>query len=235
MKREIRVEDLVIEVRENLRRKRNVGFLFQPNGRLILDTPPRVERSVLKTMVRENLRWIRLRLRKVREEARVHPPLRIHNGGHIPYLGENLVVLWVKSEKSRVHRAGKVLEVHAPNARHVRRLVLEWYPGRASRAFAKQVERWAGLPWLRTRFKSWRHQYTRAQWGSCSEDGHVLFNTHLVKVPERLVEYVVLHELCHLKVHNHGPKFYSLMHEHMPDWEERRRELNDYQQILFGD
>jgi predicted metal-dependent hydrolase len=235
VKREIRVEDLVIEVRENLRRKRNVGFLFQPNGRLILDAPPRVDRSVLRSMVRENLRWIRLRLRKVREEARAHPPLRIHNGGHVPYLGENLVVLWVKSDAPRVHRAGKVLEVYAPSVRHVRQLVLDWYPNRASRVFGKQVERWSALPWLRTRFKSWRHQYTTAQWGSCSEDGHISLNTHLVKVPERLVEYVVLHELCHLKVHDHGPKFYSLMHHYMPDWEARRRELNDYQPILFGD
>lgn len=235
IRREIRVEDLVIEVRENLRRKRNVGFLFQPNGRLILDTPPRLERSVLQSMVQEHLRWIRYRLRKVKEEARVHPPLRIGNGCHVPYLGDNLLVLWVKSEESKVHRAGKVLEVHAPSSRHVRRLVLEWYPTRASRLFARQIEHWADLPWLKNRFKSWRHQYTRAQWGSCSEDGHLNFNTHLVKVPEPLVEYVVLHELCHLKVYDHGPRFYSLMSEYMPDWQERRRELNGYQPILFGD
>jgi len=235
LKQEFRVEDLVIEWRENQRRKRNVGFLFQPNGRLILDTPPRVERAMLQSMVKDNLRWIRYRLRKVKEEARAHPPLRIQNGSHIPYLGDRIAVQWLRSDAVSVHRNGKVLEVCAPASRQVRRLVLDWYLARASRLFCRQIDRWQTLPWLRNRFQTWRHQYMTSQWGSCSVDGHLSFNTHLVKVPEHLVEYVVLHELCHLKVHNHGPRFYSLMREYMPDWEERRRELNGYQPILFGD
>ena len=235
MKREFRIEELVVEWRENQRRKRNVGFLFQPNGRLILDTPPRVERATLQSMVQENLRWIRYRLHKVREESRINPPGRIANGCRIPYLGEQLTIQWVHSEDRAVHRVGKVLEVHAPAARQVRELVQQWYTTRASRLFTRQIDRWHALPWLANRFQSWRHQFMTSQWGSCSVDGHLSFNTHLVKVPEPLVEYVVLHELCHLKVHNHGPRFYSLMREYMPDWEARRRELNGYLAILFGD
>lgn len=224
-----------MEWRENRRRKQTVGFLFQPNGRLILDTPPRVDRSVLKDMVKENLRWIRLRLNKVREEAKVNPPLRIANGARIPYLGERLQVQWIESDNRSVLRNGKVLEVYAPSTRHVRAAVVDWYKARASRLFCRQIDAFQHLPWLAARLRSWRHQFMTSQWGSCSVDGDLSFNTHLVKVPEHLVEYVVLHEMCHLKVHNHGPRFYSLMREYMPDWEARRRELNGYLPVLFGD
>ena len=58
-------------------------------------------------------------------------------------------------------------------------------------------------------------------------------NTHLAKVPERLIDYVVLHELCHLVHHDHSHRFYGLMRTHMPDWESRRAELDAYLPLLL--
>ena len=79
----------------------------------------------------------------------------------------------------------------------------------------------------------WRTRYMRSQWGSCSVSGRIALNTHLVKVPERLIDYVVLHELCHLEHHDHSPRFYGLMRAHMPDWELRRQELDAYLPLLI--
>lgn len=66
----------------------------------------------------------------------------------------------------------------------------------------------------------------RSQWGSCSQEGDLSLNTHLVKAPPPQLDYVLLHELCHLRHHDHGKGFQRLMDRHMPDWRERRRELN---------
>ena len=73
----------------------------------------------------------------------------------------------------------------------------------------------------------------RSQWGSCSASGRIALNTHLVKVPQRLLDYVLLHELCHLAHHDHSRRFYALMAAHMPDWERRRDELNAYMPVLL--
>ena len=75
----------------------------------------------------------------------------------------------------------------------------------------------------------------RSQWGSCSIDGRISLNTHLIKAPLVLVDYVVLHELCHLRHHNHGRRFYGLMDRHMPNWKRRRSQLDRFLPVLLQD
>jgi len=58
----------------------------------------------------------------------------------------------------------------------------------------------------------------QTQWGSCSPEGAVLLNPHLVKAPTKAIDYVILHELCHLEEHNHSPRFYGLLDRFMPEW-----------------
>lgn len=118
----------------------------------------------------------------------------------------------------------------------VRMLVIEWYRARASEQFAAELGAWRyHLSWLNGRVPDWRHRFMRSQWGSCSRTGRISLNTHLVKTPPRLVEYVVLHELCHLRHYDHGRRFYGLMSLHMPDWQERRAELDQYLPVLLQD
>ena len=75
----------------------------------------------------------------------------------------------------------------------------------------------------------------RSQWGSCSAKGRLSLNTHLIKTPRAQIEYVILHELCHLKYHHHGAAFHRLVAEHMPDWQARSEQLNRYLPVLLQD
>jgi predicted metal-dependent hydrolase len=70
-----------------------------------------------------------------------------------------------------------------------------------------------------------RHMAKR--WGSCTPEGKILLNLKLIQVPKGLIDYVVMHELCHLKEHHHGAAFYNLLGRAMPDWQERRQQLNE--------
>jgi predicted metal-dependent hydrolase len=68
-----------------------------------------------------------------------------------------------------------------------------------------------------------------AQWGSCSVKGKMNLNLKLVMVPRQFIDYVIVHELCHLIEHNHSSSFYALMSKIMPDWEEKRESLNKFE------
>jgi predicted metal-dependent hydrolase len=74
----------------------------------------------------------------------------------------------------------------------------------------------------------------RTRWGSCSPKGEVVLNPLLVKAPTPCIDYVVTHELCHLKELNHGPRFYRMLGMAMPDWQERKQRLDEMAETLLN-
>ena len=74
----------------------------------------------------------------------------------------------------------------------------------------------------------------KTRWGSCSVDGHITLNADLVHLPHRLIEYVAVHEFCHLAHHNHSPAFWFQVGTCLPDWRQRRAELKRWQSVIEG-
>ncbi len=71
----------------------------------------------------------------------------------------------------------------------------------------------------------------KARWESCTHDGRITLNLALIKMPKACIEYVIVHELCQLVEHNHGKRFFALLERVMPDWEGRRRRLNEGERV----
>jgi predicted metal-dependent hydrolase len=71
-------------------------------------------------------------------------------------------------------------------------------------------------------------RFMRRQWGSCSNKGRICLNTHLIETPLECIDFVIVHELCHLAILNHSPKYYSLLNKLMPDWKRKETELRNY-------
>ncbi|MHB1037220.1 MAG: M48 family metallopeptidase [Pirellulales bacterium] len=113
----------------------------------------------------------------------------------------------------------------------VRALVDRWYREHAEQALGRRlracIEQCPSLklghePCVRIRRMTHR-------WGSCTKAGNVLLNVDLVKAPVHCVDYVIVHELCHLKIHNHSAAFYRLLSACLPDWERRKRRLEGFE------
>jgi predicted metal-dependent hydrolase len=105
---------------------------------------------------------------------------------------------------------------------------MRWYRQRAEVIFA---ERLSVCLLLANRFgvpspQGWRLVHMAKRWGSCSRAGRILLNPELVTAPKDCIDYVVVHELCHLKEHHHGPAYYRLLDRVMPSWQERKRRLD---------
>jgi predicted metal-dependent hydrolase len=107
--------------------------------------------------------------------------------------------------------------------RYIRQIVLDWYRDQASRVIREQIQDYATI--IGVGPPSFKLKNVRRRWGSCNHENKLNFNIRLVMAPINLIEYVVLHELCHIMHKNHSREFWESLREVMPDYRERRNLL----------
>jgi predicted metal-dependent hydrolase len=203
---EVRRSDRARRVRVTVDAARGVQVVL-PRG-----APEREAAAV----IRELRPWIERRVAEL-ERARAAVAAR---GDCVPYLGTALKLV-VEPGRTRVHRRGTELLVPSGAAQ---RPALERFLRRAARAeIAPRLDRACGQLGVRYSRLTIRGQRTR--WGSCSPAGAMSFNWRLLLAPEPILDYVVWHEVCHLQVLDHSPRFWTLLAERCPDYREHVRWL----------
>jgi len=174
--------------------------------------PSRAPERAAAAAVSELGPWIERRLK----EARLALARVAQRDGTVPYLGSPLQLV-AQSGRRRVHRRGDSLLVPAGDAREA----LEAYYRRAARReISERLDRATALTGSRYSGLSIRAQRTR--WASCSASGRMSFNWRLLLAPEPVLEYVVWHEVSHLDVLDHSPRFWALLESRWPAWREHR-------------
>ena len=163
------------------------------------------------------------------------PPRQYISGEAHRFLGQQYRLKIVQDHASkefvRLDRDQIIASVQdRSNQVRTKNLVTVWYRQQANQIFTEQVAAW--LP----HFEKYEvHQprvvvrQMRSRWGSCTTKGMIALNLKLVMVPKQLIDYVIVHELCHLVEHNHASTFYALMSKIMPNWEIRKEKLNAFE------
>jgi predicted metal-dependent hydrolase len=109
----------------------------------------------------------------------------------------------------------------------VQALLTEWYRRQAQQVFKERLDLcFAKLRFLDLDYPEWTIRQMQTRWGSCTPEGTIILNLKLIQAPKVYIDYVVMHELCHLKEPNHGARFYELLGHVMPDWRSKREQLN---------
>lgn len=149
-------------------------------------------------------------------------PREYVSGESLHYLGRRyrLKLVLQAGARAEARMRGAYITVTASDsaASTVRAALDAWYRQRAREVFADRLVAVAApLRWVR-QLPPTRLRFMTVQWGSCSPSGRVTLNPLLVKAPRECIDYVLLHELCHLLHHNHSPRFYRTLDRHMPDW-----------------
>ncbi len=219
-------------------RRRHIHFLINETGDLELRTPWRFSLERAQAILRENETKVLRLLEKGKRLRAPRPPLV--TGTVLPLLDGSLFLevhrpsfsADAKRRPSRVERKGDTLRVSVPDApapdREILHKALEkWYRGQGKIHFAARIEHYLPLLGVQKPTLSIRGQ--RARWGSCSTSGRVSLNWRLMMAPQALADYVVVHELCHLRYMNHSPSFWSLVESIVPDYRQCRRRLNTLQ------
>ena len=203
------------------RGRRGVGLKVDETG-LTVSAPATMALARVEALVRESERWI---LRKVREwSARQVPTVEWREGVALPFLGGALT-LRILPGVAAAARVGDdlVVRVRETSPERVRRAVVAWYKRAAAAHFAARVAelaRAAGLAPPRLLLSP-----ATARWGSCNTDREVRLAWRLVKAPAELVDYVICHELAHLRHMNHSAAFWAEVQRQCPDYRALRARL----------
>lgn len=200
-----------------------------PDMSLILRAPHDVSPEEIRAKVYRRRRWI---ARKLRFFSQFHPRTverqYISGETHL-YLGRQYKLKVTQdNKKSGVVLGGGYLQVNVPqkDARLVKAALDTWYRDKGRAYFEKVMDHYIsefeGKGYIKPHLAI---RYMQTRWGSLSKSGTLTLNPRLVQAPPASVEYVVLHELCHLAEPNHSKKYYDLLENFLPDWKERKQRL----------
>lgn len=211
----------VYRIREG--RRRTLGLELRNDGSLTVAVPHGLSLAEVRAFIESRRSWIEAKRKLLAQNVPVRP--LFETGARLPYLGSELTlnVQHEPSVRTRCRREQDSLVVRAADATAARRAVETWYRRAAESHAGARLAHFTPLVGRAPRGFSIRAQRTR--WGSCSSRGTISLNWRLVQMTAEILDYVVVHELCHLLVPNHSARFWAEVARVLPDFAERRRAL----------
>jgi predicted metal-dependent hydrolase len=195
--------------------------------------PPRYRLDDLSDVLKRKARWILGKLAEIARAASGSTPRTLDSGSTVPYLDRQLTLAIERVDRpiGVVELRGDTLRVEcADPARDVIPLLGTWYRREAAKRLGQRAEELARHMGVRYSRITVRAQKTL--WASCSGRGTLSLNWRLMLAPQRIVDYVLIHELSHLQEPNHSQRFWRIVAEHCPDWWERRRWLAEHEREI---
>ena len=207
--------------------RRTLAIEVHPDSRVLVRAPLDCPPAVIAERVQKRARWISRQLAQF-ERYRPRTPARQYvNGESHLYLGRQYRLKLVPGDAASVKLMRGRLLVSLPGTSdpdRVKALLHRWYLDRARIVFGEVVHaslshfKDIGQPPLVVRTM-------QSRWGSLSRAGTMTLNVNLVRAPRSCIEYVVIHELCHTRHRDHDARFFKLLGQVMPDWEQRKQRL----------
>jgi len=221
---------LCYRVNFNRRRKTRSLIRILPDGGVLVDVPLSTNLLQIQAWVAEQAEWLIRRRDEIEATAGFVRPLTYADGEAHLFLGEEYRLMTLTRPAARPQGiADQRLYIHSADRDpdSIKRRLWCWYRGQARALFRQRlVTLCDAVPWV-DRVPELRLRKMRRRWGSCDARGLVTLNTHLVKAPLACIDYVILHELCHLRELNHSPRFYRLMDAVLPHWRGVRQRLDE--------
>ena len=200
-----------------------------PNGRVTLTAPVATRLDVARAYAISKLSWIRQQRSALLAQARETPRRFVERESHYLWGRRHLLSVNYEDCKPFVsldHKRIALTVRPGTNAQQRAQVIHEWHKSLLHEAIPPLIQKWE--PRLKVSVARYFLQKMKTKWGSCNHDaGHIRLNTELVKKPKDLLEYVVVHEMVHLREPTHSDRFMAILAKHWPQWREARQELNE--------
>ena len=236
--REIRLNEHLVGYALKRARRRSIGFIVGAEG-LSVNAPKWVGIHDIEAALHEKARWILRKLQEQQERAQRLRSARVdwRDGTSIPFLGEDVIVVLDPRATGAVLNTDAqalpgvprlTLHVGLPHSaapEQIRDAVQSWLQRQARRIFEARCAHFA--PQLKVRVTRLALSSAQTRWGSANADGSIRLNWRLVHFAMPSIDYVVAHELAHLREMNHSPRFWDVVRSVLPDYERARGSLKD--------
>lgn len=226
----ITISDISVEV--EWKAIKNVHLtVYPPDARIHVSAPFSMTEDAVRLFLVTKLPWIRLRISQILEQHRQTPREYVSGENHY-YKGQRyrLKVIY-DNIPTKVYIQGNeylVLQVRENSTLERRAEILkEWYRAELKSMLPALIAKWEEI--LDVRVNKWEVKQMKTLWGSCNHrTRNIIFNLELIKKPQHCIEYIVVHELLHIKVRLHNEEFTTLLNRYFPNWELLKEELNDF-------
>lgn len=221
-----------VKIEYTLTRK-NVKYMnlrVNKKGKVVISAGKDVPFSVIDEFVRSKADWIILHLAEIEQLRQLMPEPELVHGKTVYYLGEAFCLSIQPAEKNEIllqHKTITIFTTAPKDQEALHKQYLKWLKQNAEITFEQVMDKIHPMVQndgiLRPTIKV---RNMKSLWGSCSPDkGTIRLNLQLMKTPKHCIEEVTLHELLHFKHRNHGKDFYALLLKLMPDYKERKNEM----------
>lgn len=213
----IEFDNLLVEIKRSNRVKS--ATITVEESSVLIAVPRLLELERIKKLLKNKRQWIKDKI-ALHYEAQPKSNKVFVSGECFSYLGRNYRLKvnqgYYKPAKLINGRFCVTLFAGTDNADLIKDSLLAWYEKHADIKFNEKVKRYAEI--MNVKFNSVGIKSYKSRWGSCTAEGDITFNWKIIMAPNRIVDYVVVHELCHLIHHDHSPKFWREVERFMPDY-----------------
>ncbi|HAR63641.1 MAG: hypothetical protein DKM50_00180 [Candidatus Margulisiibacteriota bacterium] len=210
-------------------KRRSIALGIDLHNGLKINAPHKATTKTVEDIIRKKIKWIIRHLQSHEELKKMLPTHNFVNAESFLYLGSSITLKviddpYCKRVRSSIEK--DILTIVMPNVaepikrEHTRKALISWYRKCAEEIVTSRTEKYAGL--LGISFYRIAIREQKKIWGSCSFKGIIRINWKIVMAPISVVDYVVVHELCHIKIRNHSSNFWDLVASILPDYRERR-------------
>jgi len=219
---EIRIDSVIRS------RRRTIALVITPEARLIVRAPLRTPEALIDEAVQKKAGWIRKKMAEIRQRPQAIPHA-YEEGEIFWFLGRPYPLHISEDERGIIERTDRL--VVSRNARpDIPGAIRRWYIDEAKKEIHARCMYFS----MMTGYSPQSIAISGAQqrWGSCSTRGSLNFSWRLIQAPLAIVDYVIVHELVHLRQHDHSKKFWATVQGLMPDYKRRRQWLRENERLM---
>jgi predicted metal-dependent hydrolase len=220
--------DIKYQIAKSRKRKKTISLRIINESEILVSAPYFTPTNEVNRFIKEKQNWINKTIQKYKKDSFKNKAKEYNTGEHFFYLGQSypLEVFFEPFENEGVVFWNNIFHLNTRGNRDLRKsCFVSWYKKKAHDFIRQRVDFFSRM--LNLRYGNFKITSAQSRWGACSEDNNLTFSFRLIMAPPDIIDYVIVHELSHIKEKNHSPKFWKLVEVVIPEYKKYRRWLKD--------
>lgn len=216
-------------LKRSRKRRKTISLQISTAAEVVVSAPYFTPVREINRFVQEKQNWIDKIIQKHNQARLLNKEKKYISGEFFYYLGESfpLEVFFEPNERTGLIFWNKRFYLNAPEDREIKKhFFFLWYKQKASEYISGRVDFYCHK--LKLTARGIRITSAQKRWGSCSEDNNLAFSFRLIMAPPEVIDYVIMHEIMHIREKSHASRFWKLIEEAMPEYKTHRRRLKEY-------